>query len=48
MDDDTGAACPLPATRIFDDVNEAVAYAADQDYFDAMFQIVELEDMGVF
>ena len=38
---------PLPAIRIFADVDDAVAYAADQDYFDATFQIVELEDIAI-
>ncbi len=47
-DPPAGAAWPLPAIRVFDDVDDAVVFACDGPIQDETFQIVELEDMGVY
>jgi len=43
-----GAAWPLPAIRIFDDTDDAVQFSCDGPLQDETFQIVELEDTGIY
>lgn len=43
-----GAAPIAPAIRVFDDADDAILFACDGLLQDETFQIVELEDMGVY
>ena len=48
MEDPAGAAPIAPAIRGFDDADDAVLFACDGPLKDETFQVVELEDMGIY